>query len=92
MTPAAKKYKKELESAKWARESAERELKRMKDQKAKEEEEKKKRWSATLYCAHCLEVTDASCPPGLNLEDLDCLVCRVRGYLHLVRKVRGEKC
>ena len=89
MTGATKKYKAEAESATQAKNLAEHELKQIKD---KEAEEKKKRWSAIVYCENCMEVSAVNIPPtdrvgNQVLRDGDCVVCRYRGGLRLVRKV-----
>jgi late competence protein required for DNA uptake (superfamily II DNA/RNA helicase) len=57
-----------------------------------EEEKKLKQrwWSATVYCTNCLEVNNVSIPPELKIENGDCVICRVKGCLKLVRKVNGR--
>lgn len=92
MTPTAKKYKTQAENAESAMRAAEREVQRLREEKKKCEEQKAKNWSAIVYCSNCLEVSSVSIPPADRaLADGDCVVCRKRGNLHLVRKVNCER-
>lgn len=53
-----------------------------------QKEEVKKRWSLMTYCANCLVVSSCSAPPEVSIKNLDCLNCRVRGQLSIVREVK----
>lgn len=57
----------------------------------KEAEDKKKRWSAVVYCTNCMEVNSVSIPPEVEVERGDCVTCRARGHLRLVRKVNCDR-
>ncbi len=57
----------------------------------KEKREKERYWSAVVYCTNCLEVNSVSIPPNVGMAMGDCVTCRTRGNLRLVRKVNCER-
>lgn len=87
MTPAAKKYKQEAEEQSRARDMAERKLRILEAAEKKRAEDSKKRYSATVYCTNCMQVNSVSIPPGVSIEEGDCVTCRVRNCQKLVVKV-----
>lgn len=54
-----------------------RQLKEKTDLMNKQAEEKKKRWSTTLYCTNCQVVSNVSCPQGCNIKSSNCVHCGV---------------
>lgn len=90
------KYKEELEKLKKEKEECARsnrfykeENNRLMAEKKVKEEEIKKRYSVIVYCKNCLEVSSCSFPPGIEISQGDCVVCRVKQKLLLVKKVNG---
>lgn len=78
-------YKAELEAAlkreKEANDTIYRERMWRQEADAKREKENKARYSATVYCMNCMIVSNVSIPPGVTIQEGDCVVCRVRGKL-----------
>lgn len=83
-------YKAKKEEAEEKLRVASQELERMKEEEWKRKEGLKKRWNATVYCENCQHVSDVSIPPDVKLTEGDCIVCRVRGMLKLVRHYPGK--
>jgi hypothetical protein len=52
-----------------------------------DEKAKNSRWHLYTYCDNCMVVSSCLAPADMKIKDLDCLNCRVRGQLRLVRKV-----
>ncbi|MEK6879322.1 MAG: hypothetical protein AABY22_06925 [Nanoarchaeota archaeon] len=84
-------YKAEAErnetAIKMWKESAEQKQKELDEYKKKCEAEKNKRYAKLVYCTNCKEVSSVSIPPGVKLEEGDCVVCRVRNCQLLVTKI-----
>jgi hypothetical protein len=91
MTPAARKYKQEAQSAVWEKERLERELKRMQEDKQKEKDKDKQRWDAIVYCENCQTVNSVLMPPGVLVSSISCIICKTPGTQHLVRSVNCER-
>lgn len=89
--PSYKKEAQELrtqnELKRQANETLSRQLELAEEKLAECKEEKKKRYSAIVYCENCLEVSSVLIPPGVKIDEGDCTVCRVRNKLKIVKKV-----
>lgn len=77
------------EQAQMWKESAEAKQKQLDEYRKRCEAEKNKRYSKTVYCTNCKEVNSVSIPPGVKIEEGDCVTCRVRNCQLLVTKVNG---
>lgn len=92
MTPLARQLKAEVEELKRANNAANRDRDAVKSELDALKETKKKNWDAIIYCENCQEVNLVSIPPsGMALKDGDCVTCRHRGGIHLVRKVNCDR-
>ena len=90
----AEKLKTENELKRQANEFLEKQLKTANDKLKAIDEEKKKRYSAYVYCSNCTVVSSVSIPPGVAIVEGDCVNCRVRSSqlrqtLFLVTKYPG---
>ena len=86
-----KTYKNKRDQYKSEAEQAKRDAtfwKEVADKKQKQVDEKeaesKKGYSTVVYCTNCLHVNDVLIPPGVKIDEGDCVTCRVRGTLKLV--------
>ena len=83
-------YKAEAEQNGIKAERDEAEAQRLRNELNKKAEEAKKRYSATVYCSNCLQVTNIEVAPGVRIDEGDCVVCRVRNRLSLVISYLGK--
>ena len=86
-------YKAEAEhsadAAKMWRESAEANRKELEEYKKSCQENKKKRYSAIVYCTNCQVVSSVLISPGVKISEGDCVECRVRNCQLPVKKYPG---
>ena len=84
-------YKTQAEMWKKAAEEKQKIIEGYEKKERKEKEAKGKRYLATVYCANCLEVNAITVPEGVAISEGDCVGCRVRGKLMLVKKVNCDR-
>ncbi len=76
-------YKEQMLKAQSDLVEAQRQLKEYKEKEVDQIEDKKKRYSVSVYCSNCMTVAEVVVPNKIPIIEADCTVCRVRSsYEH----------